>query len=103
MKKAYYHGSSTHIDGPLSEGSYVSSAKCNALIFARRRCQGNCYIYVVQVDPAVDLQQRVNAGTVDWVLARDIAFSERILVTDELIAECKVASEAAGLPEIDAN
>ena len=37
------------------------------------------------------------AGIVDHELVRDMPFTERILVTDALIAECREASPARGL------
>jgi hypothetical protein len=95
MKKKYFHGSSIDIQGSLQKGTCVSSSKSNALIFARRRQRGNCYIYTLLLDPAVDLKQHVDAvETVDYVLARDTPFSERIVVTDQVIAKCKAVRAA---------
>lgn len=95
----FFHGSEKLIDGPLLKGTCVSSDKANAMIFARRRCKGDskgkCYLYELLLDPKTDLQQKIDdEGTIDWVLIRDTQFSKRILVTAELIAECKAASKA---------
>jgi hypothetical protein len=98
MKEPYYHGSPTYIDGSLSKGTCVSSTKCNALIFALRYRRGDCYIYSMLLDSTTDLERQEDAvGTVDKILVRDTPFAERILVTDELIAECRTLSVAAGL------
>ena len=98
MRTPYYHGSPTFISGTLTKGTCVSSVKGNALRFARRYCRGDCYIYLLWLDTAADLEQHIDsAGTVDWVLVRDTPFCERILVTDKLLAECQAASEADGL------
>ncbi len=95
MKQTYYHGSSTCIDGMIWKGTCVSIEKCNALTFARRRGQGVCYIYSMVLDSAADLERHEEAGIVDWRLVRNTAFSERVVVTDELIAECKAIRRAA--------
>jgi hypothetical protein len=90
----YFHGSEKLIDGRLFKGTCVSSDKANAVIFARRRSQGKeCYLYELLLDPK-DLEQKIDEGTVDWVLVRDTPFSKRIPVTADLIAECKAASKA---------
>jgi hypothetical protein len=89
MQETFYHGSAVCIDGPLQKGTCVSSDKCNALIFARRRQQGDCYIYELLLDPVLDLRQQEDGGILDQVLIRDTPFSKRILATDDLIAECK--------------
>ena len=92
----YFHGSEKLIDGRLFKGTCVSSDKANAVIFARRRSRGKeCYLYELLLDPKTDLQQKIDdEGTIDWVLVRDTQFSKRILVTADLIAECKAASKA---------
>ena len=89
MKEQFFHGSAVCIEGPLQKGSCVSRSKYAALLFAQRRRQkGDCYIYTLQLDPAVDLE-RVDGGAIDQVLARDTPFSERVPVTPELIKKCK--------------
>jgi len=89
VKEQFFHGSAVCIDGPLLKGTCVSRSKYAALLFAqRRRKNGDCYIYTLLLDPAVDLE-RVDAGAIDQVLARDTPFSERNLVTPQLIEECK--------------
>ena len=88
MKEQFFHGSAVSIEGPLRKASYVSRSRCNALIFAQRRREDVSYIYTLLLDPAVDLE-RVDAGAIDQVLARDTPFSERNLVTPQLIEECK--------------
>jgi hypothetical protein len=101
MKTAYFHGSACFIESCLSKGTCVSSDKKNALWFARfahGHTEGDCYIYVLLLDPAIDLEQSMDrAGTIDWLLIRDTPFSERILVTDNVIAESRAASQADGL------
>ncbi|HEY3855659.1 MAG TPA: hypothetical protein VGO67_14820 [Verrucomicrobiae bacterium] len=103
MKTQHFHGSSHSIDDLIAKGSCVSSDKGNALRFARfahGHTDGDCYIYVLMLDPTIDLEQSRDAvGTVDKVLVRDTPFSERILVTDDVIAECRAASQADRLRE----
>ena len=97
-KIPYFHGSSSLIDGPLSKDTCVSSDKCNALRFARRHARADCFIYMFLLEPAIDVEEKIDAvGTIDRVLVRDTPFSERILVTHELIAECRASSPANGL------
>ena len=100
MKKPFFHGSPIKIDGQIRQGTCVSNSKSNALYFALRRRQGDCYLYILQVDPAVDLEQSFDAaGVMDYVLAHDTSYSECILVTDQVISECRAfgASEVARL------
>jgi len=98
MKARYFHGSPRFVDGFLSKGTCVSSDKSNALWFARfahGHTGSDCYVYVLVLDPAIDLEQKTDAvGTVDLVLTRDTPFSERILVTDKVITECRAAFQA---------
>jgi hypothetical protein len=97
-KTPYFHGSPRLIDSPILKGNYVSRDRCTALRFARRRARGDCYIYVFLLEPEIDLEQKIDAaGIVDCVLVRDTPFSERILVTDKLIDECRESSPANGL------
>jgi hypothetical protein len=97
MKPTHYHGSPVLVDGKLKEGTCVSSSKCAALIFARRKCQGNCYIYSLVLNPGDLYQDADGAGIVDCRLRHATAFLERIPVTKEMIAECE--AEAASLRE----
>lgn len=97
MKKEFYHGSPTKIDGPIKKGTCVSSARHNSVFFALRRRQGDCYLYVMVLDHTTDLEQSVDsAGVVDYVLARDTQFSKCILLTDEILAEIR----AEGVAEV---
>lgn len=96
MTKEFFHGSSTNIDGVIKKGTCVTNQRYNALIFALRRRQTNCYLYVLQLDPAA-LESREDAtGVIDCVLARDTPFAERILLTDDLIAEIRAQGVADG-------
>ena len=94
----YFHGSKKLIKGLLAKGSCISPVKGNALRFALRHSRGrDCYIYVLQLNPK-DLEQRKDdAGAIDNKLVRATTFSERILVTDKLIAECSAESIANDL------
>jgi len=95
MKKEFYHGSPTKIDGPLRKGTCVSNARHNAVFFALRRRQGDCYLYVILLDHTTDLEQSVDtAGVVDYVLARDTQPSKRIVLTDEILAEIRAEGAA---------
>ena len=90
MKEQFFHGSAVSIEGPLRKASYVSRSRCNALIFAQRRREDVSYIYTLLLGPAVDVERHEEAGgLVDHKLARDTPFSERNLVTPQLIEECK--------------
>ena len=95
MSTQYFHGSPNEIEGFLPQGTYVTRAKHYALFYAVRSGKPDCYIYSMTLDPAQDIEQRVDlAGTVDYVLIRDTPFRERIPVTDEVRAECKAAEKA---------
>jgi hypothetical protein len=97
--KNYFHGSPDKIDGPLWKHANVSSEKCNALRFALRRGVGkaDCYIYRLLLSPD-DVKQVVDGvGVVDHVLTRQMPYVERILVTNELIENCRRRLERMGL------
>ena len=100
MRKKWFHGSPDKIEGVIRRGACVSNARHFALFFALRHRQGDCYLYLMLLDHTVDLEQRVDvAGVADYVLARDTDFSERILLTEKIIAEIKAegASEVTRL------
>jgi hypothetical protein len=97
--KDYFHGSPDKIDGTLWKNANVSSEKCNALRFAllRRVGDAECYIYRVLLSPD-DVKQIVDAaGVVDHALTREMPYVERILVTNELIDECRARPGTMGL------
>jgi len=95
----YFHGGPELITGLLDKGTCVTSEKGNAAKFARRYSRGkDCYIYVLELDPTRDLElSRDSTGVIDKKLASAMPFTERILVTDKLIAECKAQSKANDL------
>ena len=97
--KEWFHGSDRLIGVAISVGQCVSSEKCNALKFALRRRVGDadCYIYKLLLVPDDVKQIKDAAGVIDHVLTRDMPYVERILVTEELIAECKSRPAAMGL------
>jgi hypothetical protein len=85
----HFHGSSEEIVGPLRAGTYVSTSKSNALIFARRRRKATPYIYTLLLDTESDIRSQTEAGVVDTVLVRDTPFESQIPVTEAVLAECK--------------
>ena len=89
MKEEFFHGSPIRFDTPVRENQCVTNSKRNALIFARRKCQGECYIYRLLLDPATDWKLSEEGGLRNKGLVRATPFLERITVTEDLIRQCK--------------
>jgi hypothetical protein len=90
MTQQFYHGSQAKIDSPLRRGTCVSHVRYNAALFARRRSPKGGFLYVLTLDAAEDLSvEEDSAGVRDYVLARDIPYTECLAVTDDFLAACK--------------
>lgn len=91
-KEEFFHGSIDFYDEYVPKDKCVTKSKPYALIYARRKSesQNKGFIYVLSLNPEVDLRQENQNGTIDYLLVREMRFSKRIPVTKKLIEECKI-------------